>query len=1196
MARTRIIAGKAVIVIEAFDQVSKNLGKIRSNLHQFANTVGNLGETAFRAGFFGSIASGALVTGFVKFDDAMRILRVNLDLFGKSAKQVDSVMKPLEERIRSLAQTTPFSPTQVAGAATELARGGFNPEEISNSLQAVLDLARSTNTELDFAAKFVVRTLSTFRIETTKASEVVSQLVRATRKGTINIDDLEAAMRYSSGTADTLGVSLQKMLALFTILSNRGLVGSIGGTSTNTALSQLVKKAEELKEVGKIELVTGFKDDGKEAIDVIRSLENLFTYAATLNLPEQQALFQDIFNLRGARSVAALRDQIGNVNKLAESIADAKDEARQAAVIVDDGLGGAFRRLVSTVQDVTSKLDKQTETTLIKLTDRIRGVIVAIGELIAANPTIATIAILSPGILLAAGAGMLAFSKALRLAAFAAGGLKGALQPIGQLLAKGTGGQIVALGQLRKSIPKASAGLAASGPIFRPSIDRQAGRIAALQNQRNAALAAQRAVQAEKVLVAAEKLRKSSSGKLADSIRQVTVAQSRNNAAIKENASRIWDQQRAEKNRLRTLAVAAAKAKQADLAQAAIDIAAGKRALARQQIDKLVADRQLIRQNILSNATTKFEVDSLRLREEGLTQEIAIARKRANSIRPIDFQTPKVVVPATRATAQTNKLLASRSVLLSKQNELDKVAKSLVNGKAVVEARYIKQLTKGQDLLISSAKAQQAIVKINKVQGPSLSARIIAGGERIARLGTSGTKGLLSFAKGLLTVANVTRRFVFSFSGVLTLLEATILFGDKIPGVATVLERFGQAFSNAFKAIANIGFRAAPAINLFKAAVDAFAAGKSELGIKALQKGFQNLVNIIKNSLYLAWLRFKQSLGSVFGILRQIGSSILLTFTTVFESIGSIISTLVDGISTKLSSNLRGIGLGGGSFTFEGGVKFVAEIIKEFTKLISGLAIGLATIVEKLGATLDIWTLNFEKMLYRVLPFTSDTNALNPESVIKLSDRDIALLTQQLASLDTKPETAGLRRDGKFRLAFQEGLEKGYIDKRFKELADAYIPTTDANIIRRRQVSDQRLAKLDALRKANIEQINKSFDNIRLPGVNSQIQQTLQRLQQIYNEGGMALTRIQTGLIERIAKPQQFSNFDQNIRQGSPANNPSVIAMREIADALVGSVQSTRQNLLRSGKPIEQKQLEEAQKQTAIQQKIAENQGVLFAP
>ena len=444
MARTRIIAGKAVIIIEAQDLVNKTLGKVRSNLHRFSNEVGKIGEGLFRTGFFGALGSGAVINSFVKFDDAMRTLRVNLDLFGKSNKEVEATLAPLEARIRSLAQTTPFNPTQVAQAATELAKGGFNPQQIEKALQAVLDLARATNTELGFSAEFVVRTLTTYGIATENAAEVVSQLVRASRKGTLGIEDLEAAMRYSSGTADTLGVSLQKMLAIFTVLSNRGLVGSIAGTSTNTAFSQLVKKAQELKDIGKIELVTGIRKDGREALDVISSLQNLFKFAETLPFTEQQTLFQDVFNLRGARSVSAVRKEIDNIKKLSGFIADANDEARVAAQIQDAGIGGSLRRLVSTIQELGIALGQTVEKPIINIANTIKGLLTELNKLATLNPALTSLVILSPGILLAAGAGMIVLAKGLRVAAYSAGLLKAGLAPLSRFLAKGTVGQITA--------------------------------------------------------------------------------------------------------------------------------------------------------------------------------------------------------------------------------------------------------------------------------------------------------------------------------------------------------------------------------------------------------------------------------------------------------------------------------------------------------------------------------------------------------------------------------------------------------------------------------------------------------------------------------------------------------------------------------------------------------------------------------
>jgi len=72
---------------------------------------------------------------------------------------------------------------------------------------------------------------------------------------------------------------------------------------------------------------------------------------------------------------------------------------------------------------------------------------------------------------------------------------------------------------------------------------------------------------------------------------------------------------------------------------------------------------------------------------------------------------------------------------------------------------------------------------------------------------------------------------------------------------------------------------------------------------------------------------------------------------------------------------------------------------------------------------------------------------------------------------------------------------------------------------------------------------------------------------------------------------QQLAQYPQR----NPLANQSVQAMKLIADALVGSVQSTRGNLLRGGVSIEEKQLEEQKKTNEILRAQARDQGIRFA-
>lgn len=1148
MARSRIIAGKAVIIIEAQDLVNKSLGKIRNNLHRFSNEVGKIGEGLFRTGFFGALGSGLVVNSFIKFDDAMRTLRVNLDLFGKSAQQVDSVMKPLEERIRSLAKITPFNPTEVANAAATLAKGGFNPQEILDSLQAVLDLARATDSELGASTTHLINAMRTFGIETKYAGEIASQFVRGARKGTLEIDDLATALKYSGSTADNLGVSFQKMIAFFDVLSTRGLAGSIAGTSLNTALSQLTKKAEELAAVGDIQLVVGIDKDGNEALDVLKSLENLFEYAESLSFVKQQTLFQDIFNLRGARVIPALRKDLGLINKLTEEIANSKDEARQASQIKDAGPGGALRQLISTLQDLDIELGKTTEKPFIKISAVLKGLLTELGRIAALNPAITSLVILSPGILLAAGAGMIVLAKGLRLAAYSAGALKGALGPIGRLLSKGTVGQITALSRLRKATPgaigaitstigsaknKVVSGVSSAASKLAARREATLARRALLaSNQRNAVLALKREADATKLITAAKTNLVRANVKVASSIKQVNVAQARNTSLLANNAQKIKAAQKAEQVRV------------------AEGIAAKARSSARLKIDSLIADRARVRQSIAGKTASKFELDALRFRESGITKEIALARQRAKEIRP--------VLGRVGVTQETVARLKQRSVLLAKQAKLEKVGVALSKGKSAIEGRYVRQLTKGQDVLLSANKAKQAIQAIdlprkkprNILGGIKSGANAAAGGvnafleaplatikkmNSIASTGFKGAKGfsLIAATKSIATFGTVFKtvftgiRRVFSAGGLTTILEVLLLFGDKIPIVRNALAALGQGFSNAFKQIGDIVKYATGPLELFKASIEAFVAGNSKLGVQGLLFGFSSLAAIIGNQLSAAWNKFKESIAPVYDFIVGLFNVIDLTIKSIVESISQIIGS---GFNTL--SQLTDSVFGQTDFTVGDSGNAAKSIVEALAKFIPSLFNWIAAFAVEFNSITQQFLVGLEYVFTRVNPYTT-TNRENTDARIEGIKLEAAL-RQKILKKNL------------------EETKKG-ITKSFNESS---VDTSKANAAK--AIEDSKLEREKSL--ANAEYVR---------------QQLAQK---------------------QIKQQKEQGNFDQGITPGNIQEIPAVKAMLQIVDALVGSVQSTRGNVLRKGKPIDEKQLEEQQKQTVLLQKIAENDGILLPP
>ena len=415
MSRGAIYAGKAAILITVDDAVDKGLLLVRNKLRKFANGIGSVGSTMIRGGVIGSIASGFMIRQFASFSDELLNLQAKLGYFGKLNQQQTADMAALEETIRRLGRTTSFTSKEVAEAAVELAQAGFSVKEIQNSLQAVLDLARGSNYGLAQSAEILSNTIRTFNLDTRQAANVSSMFVRATRLGTIGIEDLREALKYLAGTAYNLEQSLPTVLGLLVQLSETGLKGSLGGTSPNVAMLNMIKNLEGAASSG---LLPGaaLKTFQNGAFDFIGTMKQMFAITKKMSAIEKTKIFQDIFNIRGARAISSLQE-IEQVEKFIFQIENAGNEARQAAAVMDSGLGGSIRRATSALDDLGKTIGKVVEPAFKGLFEAVAPTAAIFDRLARLHPEIVLGLTAMPFALAAAGAGFIGFHVVVRRAA-----------------------------------------------------------------------------------------------------------------------------------------------------------------------------------------------------------------------------------------------------------------------------------------------------------------------------------------------------------------------------------------------------------------------------------------------------------------------------------------------------------------------------------------------------------------------------------------------------------------------------------------------------------------------------------------------------------------------------------------------------------------------------------------------------------
>ena len=301
----------------------------------------SVGTTGILIGL--GLAARAVFQTFLGYEDAM--LRVQAITGATEAE-----LAPLEERIRSIAVTTRFTATEVAQGAVLLSQAGFTLAETNAALEPVLNLAAAGNIDLARSATIVAGTLRAFNFEADQAQRVVDGISKTAARSATNVDQIGNALTYASQVAGIANVPFEELLVLFGLLGDRFLRSSQGGTAVRRVLSGLLNPSREAaKQMEDLGIEVQYLNDG--SLDLIGTLVKVGEAGADLG-----QLF-DIFRERGAPAVASV------IDASAERLAGLRSEIRQSSgfaqrfrQVIDSGLTGALKRLLSAFQDLAITL------------------------------------------------------------------------------------------------------------------------------------------------------------------------------------------------------------------------------------------------------------------------------------------------------------------------------------------------------------------------------------------------------------------------------------------------------------------------------------------------------------------------------------------------------------------------------------------------------------------------------------------------------------------------------------------------------------------------------------------------------------------------------------------------------------------------------------------------------------------------
>lgn len=264
------------------------------------------------------------------------------------------------ERMKDLAidlgGSTKYSAQEVAGAMTEMAKAGWDVEQILGGMGGVLDAAAASGESLGTVSTIVADAITGFGLQAEDSARVADILTQAANAGTIGVADLGESFKYIAPVANSMGISIEESVAAISALSTAGIKGSQAGTSLRTMLTRLVKPTKQV--------ATSMEMLGISVADENGNMKSLDTL-----LSEMRVSFSGLTQEEKSRNAAMLAGQEGmsalltlmemeqeEYDAISASMKNASGVAQETATVMQDNLASKIEQLGGSIESLAIRL------------------------------------------------------------------------------------------------------------------------------------------------------------------------------------------------------------------------------------------------------------------------------------------------------------------------------------------------------------------------------------------------------------------------------------------------------------------------------------------------------------------------------------------------------------------------------------------------------------------------------------------------------------------------------------------------------------------------------------------------------------------------------------------------------------------------------------------------------------------------
>ena len=223
------------------DRASKNMAtKIGNNITGIGKSMTSVGSTLTKSvtvPLLGISTAGLKVAS--DFDSAMSGVKA---ISGATGEEFDA----LRAKAIELGGSTAFSANEVAEAMTEMAKAGWDTNQIISGMGGVLDAAAASGEGLASVSTIVADAITGFGMEAAESTRVADLLTQAANAGTIGINDLGESFKYVAPVAGAMGYNIEDVTTALAAMSKAGIKGSQAGTALRTMLTNMANPTDNM--------------------------------------------------------------------------------------------------------------------------------------------------------------------------------------------------------------------------------------------------------------------------------------------------------------------------------------------------------------------------------------------------------------------------------------------------------------------------------------------------------------------------------------------------------------------------------------------------------------------------------------------------------------------------------------------------------------------------------------------------------------------------------------------------------------------------------------------------------------------------------------------------------------------------------------------------------------------------------------